>query len=615
MLTNRKIQRSHPRSKNFILKGGLNTEIAGIERSPGELAVCKNYVCAEGSYSGYQSLAGYERFDGQTAPSDVALETVGDEWTNTGGDYTLYERVTYNGYVFYCKQASGSGTNAPDDVTPGDNTWWGYEAASGSEDQYQDRAREAQRALITAVPGYGQIRGLHVHNSKVYAWQNDLETATTTDLYVSSGSGWTQVLAASTEMDPDGDIKAITARFRYHPVGSAGEETMYWIDGVTEGFFYLDPGTGTYKNVTHANMPSGYAPKHIGFWENRLFLVYEDGYTIFSNTGYPEDFASDTGTAGNLDFNEPVTNIVTVAGKLVVFTKRTITIVHYGSTTSQFVIKTDVFSESIGAFEDTVQSLFEQTYFCDDRGISGIFTAVETGGFAIKPISKKIDDEYQSRKLFITATVKDIAKRRYYIFYSNADGTQTSEGLCLTFDDENRLKGTGKIELKHKALIAASGLNNSTGDSLMFFGDSSGYVYQMESGTSMDGDTIDTYMLTAFYHYGSPSLWKHFERVALEITCSQNTSYSIGAVYDYGSKDFPAPFPQSKDISGGFNVWGGGITWSNFEWGAGYMGTLVAYLSGWGSNMGLAIKTSTHLKTIHTIHNVTTNYSLGGSKL
>jgi hypothetical protein len=612
-MLSRRINITKPQSKNFALKGGLNTEIAGIERPPGEMAICKNYVSAEGSYNGYQSLKGYERFDGNTAPSDVALETVGDEW-ESGSDYTIYQRVTYNGYVFYCQQALNSGTNAPDSTTPGDNTWWKYEAASGSEDEYNDFAREIARTAIKKVgetdSATGKVRGLHVHNSKLYAWRNTVGSANT-GLWVSSASGWVQVAADSTAMTASGNIKSVTARFRYFPSGSANDEVMYWVDGVTEGFFYLDPVSGTYKNVTHANMPSGYAPKHIGVWEGRLFLCYEDGYTIFSNTGYPENFDSDTGTAGDIDFGEPVTGILTVAGKLVVFTRKFIKIVHQGSTTGQFVWNQDTFSETMGAFDSTIQNMFEQVFFSDDRGISGLFTAQETGGFSAKPISKKIDTEYQSRKLYIHSSVKDIAKRRYFLFYANSDGTATSEGLAMTFDDNNRLKGTGKVELKHKATTTASGINNTTGDSLMFFGDDLGYAYQMESGTSMDGETLDTYMVSGFYHYGSPGFWKHFERLQFEIQCAQNTDFTIGTIYEYGSPLLPNTNTQTEEVTGGAAVWGGGITWGTFTWGAGHLGRALVYIQGYSTNMAVTMETSSKYKTEHTIHNIMTNYTMG----
>jgi hypothetical protein len=171
---NHKVRRSQARVKSLKLTGGLNTEIASMERPPGELAVCINYMDAPGLYSGYQSLAGYERFDGQTLASSIARETYA-EYAG-GPDYVLNDRVYVDESgtleVFYCIQASGSGSNAPDSTTPGDNTWWKYEGESTAVSEYTDRKREAQRTLIAAVPGSGAIRGLQVYQNDVYAWRN-----------------------------------------------------------------------------------------------------------------------------------------------------------------------------------------------------------------------------------------------------------------------------------------------------------------------------------------------------------------------------------------------------------------------------------------------------------
>jgi hypothetical protein len=409
-------------------------------------------------------------------------------------------------------------------------------------------------------------------------------------------------------MSPNGVVKAVTGRFAEYPAASPNQEVMYWVDGVTEGFFYYT-GSGNYYNITSANLPSGEYPVDIGVWENRLFLVYDGGHLFFSTLGDPSDWDASTGYAGEIYIGEDITNITPAAGVLVVFTRSKIKVINYGSTTDQFIFKMDDFSDNMGAYDDTVQNLYEQLYFCDDRGISGFFTATETGGFLAEPISEKIETTYLERKTTIQDTVIDISKRRYYVFYANSDGTETSEGFCLTFH-KNKLKGTGQIELKHKVVVSSQGVD-TTGNSLMYFGDGSGMIYQLESGTSMDGETLDTYMVTGFYHYGSPGFWKHFERLQFEISCAQNTDFTIGTIYEYGSPLLPNTNTNTETVTGGSSVWGGGITWGTFTWGAGHLGRAVAYIQGYSTNMAVTISTSSKYRTEHTVHNIMTNYTMG----
>ena len=62
----------------ILLTGGVNEEVNSIQLKAGELFSCINYQEAGGQYSGYSSIAGYERFNGMTAPSSVPVLTYPD---------------------------------------------------------------------------------------------------------------------------------------------------------------------------------------------------------------------------------------------------------------------------------------------------------------------------------------------------------------------------------------------------------------------------------------------------------------------------------------------------------------------------------------------------------
>jgi hypothetical protein len=588
------------RTKTFKLTGGLNTEVASMEKPPGELSVCLNYVEREGSYSGYQSVGGYERYDGQTLASSIARETY-TEYAG-GPDSVLNDRVfvTVGGddLVFYCIQASGSGSNAPDSGTPGDNTWWKYEGLVGVVNEYEDRKREAQRALITAVPGAGATRGIHIYINDVYAWRDDA-TSSFMDLYKESGSGWTKVTTGGMTV-PGGDVRAVSGRFSKY---NSNETAMFWVDGVTDGVHVYN-GT-TYSQIT-SGLPVGNAPVNVGVWENRLFVVFDDGNILFSQVGQPDNFDSSTGYAGNIDMGDPVTGVIPAAGVLLLFTRKGIKVLHYGSTTDQFIFKLDDFSKNMGAVDKTVQNLFEKVYFADDRGPSQMIPAAETGGFQADHIGEKVETEYNANKDNITGSVIDIINRRYYIFYTVSG---KSNGLAFTFN-KGKLKGIGRFEFQDKATVSAHGVTDD-GTPRMLFGDDSGYIFLMESGTSFDGESIETRFVTSYYHYGSPRHWKHFARLHFEIDCGSQMPFTVGALYDYGSPLLAESSEETQNVSGGSSVWGGGVVWGEFTWGAGVLGRGIAYIHGYGANMGIVVKTDEKYFSKHTVHNITTDYQQG----
>jgi hypothetical protein len=589
------------RTKTIKLLGGLNTEIASMERPPGELSVCINYHQAAGDYSGYQSMKGYERYDGQALASSIAGDTY-DEYAG-GPDYVLNDRVyvdTGNTPVFYCIQAAGSGSNAPDSGTPGDNTWWKYESDLADVDEYNYRKREAQRTLIAAVPGSGPIRGIHIFGNDTYAWR-DNAGATAMELYKSTASGWS--LVATTGMTvAGGSIRAVTSRFAKYDSNS---DNMFWVDGVTEGVHVLD-SSGTYSQITHTNLPS-LNPINIGAWENRLFLVYETGSIFFGQVGKPDNFDSATGYAGEIDLGEPVTDIEAAAGKLLIFTRSKIKVLHYGSTTDQFIFKLDDFSDNIGAISETVQSLYETTYFGDDRGPNQLGTSAETGGFTAKNIGQKVETEYDSNKANITGSAVDIINQRYYLFYTSGS---TSNGLSFTIN-KGKLKGIGRFQLDHKATVVTHGITTS-GTPQIFFGNDAGMVFLMESGTSFDGDDILTRFITSYYHYGTPRHWKNFLRLMFEIDCGSQMPFTTGVIFDYGSPLLANSANQDQNVSGGSSTWGGDLVWGTFTWGAGVLGRGISYIHGYGSNMSVLVETETNVFSQHTIHNLTTDYEMGG---
>ena len=52
---------------SFVLAGGLNLVTAPGATKTRRIAVVENFICSQNG--GYQRIAGYERFDGQAAPS------------------------------------------------------------------------------------------------------------------------------------------------------------------------------------------------------------------------------------------------------------------------------------------------------------------------------------------------------------------------------------------------------------------------------------------------------------------------------------------------------------------------------------------------------------------
>ena len=140
------------KSEIVLLDGGLNENVSSLELKPGELIRCKNYQHVQGSQGGYQSIAGYERYSGRKKPSTIA-------------------------------------------------------ASSSDETE-----REAARSNITAVPGSGPIRGLHILEGILYAFRDDTG-GSTGKMWRATNRGWQEVDTSGDPLSPGGTYRFFTHNF------------------------------------------------------------------------------------------------------------------------------------------------------------------------------------------------------------------------------------------------------------------------------------------------------------------------------------------------------------------------------------------------------------------
>lgn len=543
--------------KSFKLTGGLNEQVTSLELSAGELYRCKNYVEKDDRYHGYESTKGYERFNGMTSPSSVALDSI---------------------------------------------------------DPVVDTSREAARTAITAVPGTGDIRGVHIYNDKVYAWR-DNAGGTAKDLYVSDAThGWsdgttpdTPITDSTPVMDNGGTVRAVTGRFALY---QSNAEVMVWVDGVSQPKVWNGTDVSTINIGTILGSPfDATYPTHVGIWQNRMFLAYANGHILFSEVGDPTAWSSATGNAGEIFIGAEITGIIEApGGSLLFFTQNTIKMLSYGSTSDEFIFKLDDFPRGIGARENTVESLTGSIYFADDRGFSVVEASAESGGLSANIIGKKVQETYLANISTITGSAVDRNTNRYYLFY-NDSVSSLPKVLVFTFFNK-RLKGVGILELDDEVTAVAEG-SFSDGTNKIFFGSDDGYVYHFLSGTSFDGGVIATSLSTSYHHYGSPRSWKRFRRLTMEIDADNGTVFTISGSFDYDDTALKKPIDNTATIARGGSLWGSAI-WGSFVWGTDLLTRQPIYTNGYGSNMSVNISTSSKYKTEHTIHNITTDFSVKG---
>lgn len=196
-------------SDYFPMIGGLNTEDPPLQLKPGTLIGCLNYEAR--SRGGYDSLSGYERFDGRTRPSRAPYELVKFDGGTPANYPAVGATVTGSGGSGVVLAILATGTTGTLILgrftgTWADNTTLSAGAAFGltngatitngaDSDEldatYKALATADQRAQIGQVPGEGRILGVALYRGVTFAARNVAGNASA-KLWRSSATGWVE---------------------------------------------------------------------------------------------------------------------------------------------------------------------------------------------------------------------------------------------------------------------------------------------------------------------------------------------------------------------------------------------------------------------------------------
>jgi len=490
---------------------------------------------------------------------------------------------------------------------------------------YTNLTADVYRALIAVVPGSGSVLGVHQYNNNVYALRND-SAGTYAVLHVKSTSGWTEVAlgreisftsggtyeivagntitgatsaatavitkviltsgtwAAGTaagrlffasqtgtfqseNLDVGvstnvatiaGNSSAITlspsGRYEFENWnfgGGTGTKKMYGCDGVNRGFEF--DGTTWVKISTGMTTDT---PTHLHIHKNHLFFSFA-GSLQHSGTSTPYTWSAISGAA-ELACGDTITGILAVPGSetngaMAIFTSNR-SLILYGNDSADWNLVP--LSEEAGAIAYTNQFIGHAVSL-DQRGIT-LLTAVQSfGNFKGSVISEAINPLLINSISSASASCVSRKKNQYRLFFS--DGS----AVYMTMKGQKVL-GMTSMSFPNDVTCISS-LEGASGLEEIYFGSSNGYVYQMDIGTSFDGDAIYFNGELAFNHFGSPRQLKQFRKCALEISGNYYAEFTFGYSLGYGSTEFEAGTTSSQTSTLSGTNWDS-FTWDAFFW-------------------------------------------------
>ena len=491
-----------------------------------------------------------------------------------------------------------------------------YSTPTYSQLNWEDINRENQRATITPVPGSGYVSGVHVYQGQVYALRDSVD-GQAAGLYRANTvrlpngdiddlqSGWELI---DETFSPGGRMECINWRFS----GSFTDQQVMCIvdgasvprifDGSTDTMYFMD-------NDGSVDIPDRdpVAPRfatHLSIFDNRLVLGYKEDDIILSAKTDPRDFTG--GYGDQLLIGDEITNFRELPGEALgifcrnsVKTLKKLEVPTSTAATPDFTFMVENFSRQSGAIAYSAERVLDKIVYADDRGIIDFATTDKYGDFGAESISKKLNRIYLAKKPLITTSLVEKQVNQYRLFFS--DGS----AIWFTFL-KDRLKGGTYVQYNTPVLTATEG-EDADGYLWKFFTSNDGYVYQMDIGTSFNGDEIPTELFTAYYHYSSPRNWKQFIRMIFEITAARGQQFAVRPVFDYDSSDFPETNWWDPILKGFAGTWGID-EWGFFVWGGAEIQRAIHYTRGVGTNMSIEMRTLSKYNARHIIHNCIVDY-------
>jgi hypothetical protein len=512
---------------------------------------------------------------------------------------------------------------------------------------YTNLAADVYRALIAAVPGSGSVLGVHMYGGNVYAIRNNAG-GTAAVMHVASGTGWTAVALGRQLSFTSGGTTAIAVGDTITGATSAATAVITkvevtsgsWAAGTAAGFVCFASQTGTFQsenlnigaslnvatiagNSTANTLAASGRYEFINFnfggssatkrmyGASGVHKAFEFDGTVFAfiSTGMPTDtpkfitahknqlflsFASSVqhsapGTpfvwsavlgGAELACGDDVTGFATVPGSetgaaLAIKTKDR-TLVLYGNDVSDWNLSP--FSEEAGGRAYTLQTL-GLPICLDSQGLITLASTQEFGNFRSSVISEAITQDLNALIPSAIASCIVREKNQYRLFFSGGGG------YYLTFKGR-KLMGITSVDMTDAVTCITSG-EGSGGREEIYFGSTDGFVYQMDLGTSFDGEPIPWTMNFAFNHLGSPRVLKSFDHLTLAVEgenyCEIDFTYSLG----YGSTDYATPdtITLTQALAGQVN-WDA-FTWDQFTWDGASLSPSEADVTGTAENISI----------------------------
>ncbi len=386
--------------------------------------------------------------------------------------------------------------------------------------------------------------------------------------------------------------------YNHNFFGGASTLRMYFAQG--EGLGMEWDGTVAVPIRTGMTVDE---PTRVTVHNEQLFFQFAGGSNQHSSPGTPYMFSVITG-AGEIAVGEEGTGLLSsIAGFLAIWGRNKIKVL-FGKDVDDWDLKTQ--ADDSGAVAWTPQTIGSPIYL-DNKGLRSLDTTEKFGDFAIGTLTQLVEPLFKAKRTAgVTAVgalrIRD--KAQYRLFWSDGSGLNLYLGRGM--DNPEILP----FDLGVAFTCLSSGKDDD-GNEILLAGDADGWVYQLDAGTSFNGEAVEAYLRLPFNHVGTPQQNKRWAEVVIEMKGGPNTAIGIISEFGYGDAENPSGQEVSVDIAGGGGFWDE-LSWNDFFWSAPINGQAKADIDGFGQNVSIVVASDATYEEPHILTGVILYFSYRG---
>lgn len=390
----------------------------------------------------------------------------------------------------------------------------------------------------------------------------------------------------------------------YNFTAAADDLRMYMADGANEILEFDET-----RVVPIRTGVTGPKPTSVVGHQNHLIAAVESSLQV-SSTGNQYAWTALTGAA-ELGLGAKCTGMLRQTGErdtgVLFAVTETKTFILYGNDVGDFNLK--LHSAESGGYSYTLQNIGTAMYL-DSLGVVSLGATQSFGGFELSVMTRAIQPHMSAQRGKATASCTVRSKNQYRLFYNDGTGLILyAEPSRSGIDVSPTMQSLSRPDSVH--LFTAFSFTDQAGRERVFGGGSNGFVYEMDVGTSADGEDIEYHILTSFAHSDSPRDRKRYRRVVIQFEAFGLVDLNIGYDLSFGSNDpsFGVTSLESS-VKGQGGYWDS-FTWGQFSWDAPYAQEFTIDTPGGGTSIAVILSGATKRNEPHKLHTALINYLPG----